>query len=201
MISFLRGELLNVQGKYATLLTSGGVGYRVALPDPAIGQLPPIGETVSLHTALVVREDAMELYGFYTAEERDSFKILTGISKVGARTALSILSIFRPEDLESLVAAGDPRPLTQVSGIGAKTAQHVFLELKYKLRASAAAVAGIPSQESSVLADTVAALVNLGYQQEECIPIVRELLDEEKDLEVSEAIRMALKRLARRKHQ
>ena len=197
MIAFIKGVVSQVQSRSCTVLTSGGTGYRIHMTDPGLMALPPEGSEVELHTSLVVREDAMELFGFFSAEERDTFEILTGISKIGARTALAILSVFDPAQLQDVVASGDPHPLTRVSGIGTKTAQHIFLELKYKLRSVATAPVRIVT--STAAGDAIAALVNLGYQQDECAPIVNELVKEEKDLDVSEIIRLALKRLARSK--
>ncbi len=95
---------------------------------------PDAGESVALYTSLVVREDAQQLFGFATFEERQVFEVLLTISKVGARTALAILSLYRPDDLRRIVLEEDVDALTRVSGIGKKTAQHVFLELKYKLK-------------------------------------------------------------------
>ena len=120
--------------------------------------------------------------------------------KVGARTALAILSIFRPDDLRRLVLEDDVLALTRVSGIGKKTAQHVFLELKYKLKVEdapqAAALLAV-GRPGSVFRDVLDGLANLGYAEEECAPLVKNLLHEEPDLDVTGALRAALKALAR----
>ena len=123
--------------------------------------------------------------------------MLTSISKVGARTALGILSAFRPDDLRRLVLEDDVLALTQVSGIGKKSAQHIFLELKYKLKvedmpAAASLQLGVPG---SVYRDALTGLEGLGYA--EAAPVLKNILHEEPDLEVSEALRAALKALAR----
>ena len=106
----------------------------MCIRDSTLSALPGKGEHIALYTSLAVREDALELFGFATFEERQTFEVLVSISKVGARTALSILSIYRPDDLRRIVFEEDVMALTRVSGIGKKTAQHVFLELKYKLK-------------------------------------------------------------------
>ena len=132
MIAFLEGRLDEVFNNVCLVLTQGGVGYAVSVPAHTRANLPKRGEQLRLYTSLVVREDAMELFGFATFEERQAFELLVTISKVGAKTALAVLSIFRPQDLQRIVADDDPMVLTQVPGIGKKTAQHVFLELKDK---------------------------------------------------------------------
>ena len=128
-----------------------------------------------------------------------TFIVLTSISKVGARTALGILSAFRPDDLRRLVLEDDVLALTQVSGIGKKSAQHIFLELKYKLKvedmpAAASLQLGVPG---SVYRDALTGLEGLGYAEAEAAPVLKNILHEEPDLEVSEALRAALKALAR----
>src|SRR5262245_56276171 len=133
MIAYLEGRLGQVFESGCLLITSGGVGYEVSLPTHTLAALPPVGGTICLYTITVVREDALELYGFNSWDERQTFLVLTSISKVGAKIATAILSHFRPDDLRRLVLEDDFMLLTQVSGIGKKTAQHIFLELKYKL--------------------------------------------------------------------
>lgn len=126
MIAYIEGRLAEVWGNACLVVTEGGVGYEVALPAHTLAALPGKGGSVALYTSLAVREDALELFGFASFEERQTFEVLVSISKVGARTALAILSIFRPDDLRRLVLEDDVLALTRVSGIGKKTAQHVF---------------------------------------------------------------------------
>ena len=134
MIAYLEGLLAETWGTSCIVVTRGGVGYELDLPAHTMASLPGRGESVALYTSLVVREDAQQLFGFATFEERQVFEVLLTISKVGARTALAILSLYRPDDLRRIVLEEDVDALTRVSGIGKKTAQHVFLELKYKLK-------------------------------------------------------------------
>lgn len=165
-----------------------------------LAALPDRGEQLALYTSLAVREDALELFGFASFEERQTFEVLVSISKVGARTALAILSIFRPDDLRRLVLEDDVLALTRVSGIGKKTAQHVFLELKYKLKVEdvpQAAVLAASGRPGSVFRDVLDGLANLGYAEEECAPLVKKILHEEPDLDVTGALRAALKALAK----
>lgn len=187
-------------GNTCLILTAGGVGYEVALPTHTLAALPGKGEPVALFTSLAVREDALELFGFATFEERQTFEVLVSISKVGARTGLAILSVYRPEDLRRLVLEEDVLSLTRVSGIGKKTAQHIFLELKYKLSvddAPQAAVLAATGRPGSVYRDVLAGLANLGYAEEECAPLVKKILHAEPDLDVTGTLRAALKALAK----
>lgn len=199
MIAYVEGRLAEVWGNACVVVTEGGVGYEIALPNHTLSRLPEKGGHVAFHTSLAVREDAQELYGFESWDERRTFQVLVTISKVGAKTALAILSLYRPDDLRRLVVEDDVQALTRVSGIGKKTAQHVFLELKYKLKVEDAPAAGAsgPSGAGSVFRDVLDGLSNLGYVEEEAIPVLKKILHDEPDLDVSGALRAALKRLAR----
>ncbi len=202
MIAYVEGRLAQVWGNTCLVVTEGGVGYAVALPAHTLAALPGRGEAVAFYTSLAVREDALELFGFASFEERQTFAVLVSISKVGARTALGILSIFRPEDLRRLVLEDDVLALTRVSGIGKKTAEHIFLELKYKLKVDdtpqTAVLAG-GARPGSVFRDVLDGLGNLGYSEDECAPMVKKILMEEPDLDVTGALRAALKTLAKGK--
>ena len=201
MLAYMEGRVLERTENSCVLVTAGGLGYEVFLPEHALSQLPAQGGAAAFYTSFIVREDAQELFGFPSWDERQTFNLLTGINRVGARTALAILSRFRPDDLRRIVAEDDAAALTQVSGIGKKTAQQIFLELKYKLKGDAAvslasAVAGRPS----VYRDALTGLANLGYDEETAGQILRKVLENEPELEVGEALRAALKALARGKN-
>ena len=203
MIAYVEGRLAQVWGNTALVVTQGGVGYAVGLPAHTLASLPGRGEAVAFYTSLAVREDALELFGFASFEERQTFEVLVSISKVGARTALGILSIFRPDDVRRLVLEDDVLALTRVSGIGKKTAEHIFLELKYKLKVDdapqAAALVGSGVRPGSVFRDVLDGLGNLGYSEDACAPMVKKILLEEPDLDVTGALRAALKTLAKGK--
>ena len=200
MLAYLEGRVLERTENSCVLVTAGGIGYEIFLPEHALAQLPAQGGTASFYTSFIVREDAQELFGFPSWDERQTFNLLTGINRVGARTALAILSRFRPDDLRRIVADDDAAALTQVSGIGKKTAQQIFLELKYKLKGEAAvslaaAVAGRPS----VYRDALTGLANLGYDEDTAGQVLKKVLENEPELDVGEALRAALKALARGK--
>ena len=196
MIAYVEGRVAEVTENACVVVTQGGVGYEVFLASHALSRLPGKGGEAHFFACTVVREDALELYGFETWDERETFLVLTSISRVGARTAMAILSVFRPDDLRRLVAEDDMVSLTRVSGIGKKTGQQIFLELKYKLKGDAAAPAAV-APRGSVLADAVAGLANLGYDEEEAVQTVKKVLSDEPDLDVGGALRAALKTLAR----
>lgn len=198
MIAYLEGRLVQSWGNFCILVTGGGVGYQLALPEHAFASLPARGEAVAFYTYLNVREDAQELFGFATFEERETFAILRGISKVGPRTALAILSHLRPEELAQVIETEDQAALARISGIGPKTAQHILLELRYKFKGRRKSLPRAAQPQSSALMDVLAAMANLGYAEGECGPFVRELFRAEPDLDVASAIRKALAALRAR---
>ncbi|MFU2208413.1 Holliday junction branch migration protein RuvA [Solidesulfovibrio sp. C21] len=200
MIGYIEGRVVVRRDRYAIVLTPGGVGYELELPDPVAASLPAPGGQASLFVHTVVREDAFELFGFATLEDRETFRILIGITKLGPKTALAILSRYTADDLSRIVATGDLDALTQVSGIGKKSAQRILIELTYKFEgraATAAALAPIPG--GGVLADVVAGLTNLGYPEADARRVGTTVLDDEPDLDVAGTLRQALKRLASEK--
>jgi Holliday junction DNA helicase RuvA len=171
------------------LLDVGGVAYEVDVPMSTFFNLPATGEAVTLHTHLLVREDAHVLYGFATLEERAAFRKLIRISGVGARTALSVLSGLSVADLAQAVALQEAARLTKVPGIGKKTAERLLLELKGKLADTLPA--GTKTGSGS---DVLNALLGLGYSEKEALAAVKGL---PAGLAVTEGIRAALKSLAK----
>lgn len=202
MLAYLEGRVLERTENSCVLVTAGGVGYEIFLPEHALSLLPAQGGNAAFYTSFIVREDAQELFGFPSWDERQTFILLTGINRVGARTALAILSRYRPDDLRRIVAEDDAAALTQVSGIGKKTAQQIFLELKYKLKGEAAVMTGAIAStgKSSVYRDALTGLANLGYDENTAGQVLRKVLEAEPDLEVGEALRAVLKALARGKN-
>jgi holliday junction DNA helicase RuvA len=171
------------------LVDVGGVAYEIDVPMSTLYALPATGETVTLFTHLVVREDAHLLYGFFTQEERSAFRQLIRISGVGARTALAVLSGLSVADLAQAVATQDEGRLVKIPGIGKKTAERLLLELKGKL----AETSSEPSARRA--SDVVHALVALGYSDKEASAAAKDIAP---DTPVAEAIRAALKNLVRR---
>ena len=198
MIACIEGRIVEVTSQSCVLLTAGGTGYEIGLCGHTLAALPGKGESVFLHTCLVVREDAQDLFGFATWDERQTFLALIDINRVGARTALAILSVYRPDDLRRLVFEEDVLALTRVPGIGKKTAQQIFLELKYKLKIDGAPGAPGVDVLPGVLSDALTGLLNLGYDEGEAHTVLKAVLRDEPDLDVGSALRAALKRLAKK---
>ncbi|MDR2075687.1 MAG: Holliday junction branch migration protein RuvA [Desulfovibrio sp.] len=196
MIAYLEGRVLERTEGSCLVLTGGGVGYEVHVPAHVLSALPGRGGEARFFICTVVREDALELYGFDTWDERETFLTLTSITRVGARTALAILSVFRPDDLRRLVLEEDVAALTRVPGIGRKSGQQIFLELRYKLKGDPGAVPGRGASGGGVFEDVVAGLGNLGYEREEAAKVAQKVLAAEPDLDAGEALRAALKNLA-----
>jgi Holliday junction DNA helicase RuvA len=187
VIGRLSGRLL-AKNPPQLLLEVAGVGYEIDVPMSTFYNLPATGEAVTLHTHLVVREDAHVLYGFATLEERAAFRKLIRISGVGARTALSVLSGLSVADLAQAVTLQDTARLTKVPGIGKKTAERLLLELKGKI--SDMETKSAPGTAN----DVVNALVGLGYSEKEALNAVKGL---PAGLALTEGIRAALKALAK----
>ncbi len=200
MLAYIEGLVLEKTATSVVILTKFGLGYEIFIPNHTYLNLPHQGENYFLFTAFIVREDAQELFGFETWEERETFKMLIGINRVGARTALSILSAFRPDDLRQIVARDDSMALTKVSGIGKQNGQKIFLELKYKLKDSVIGTSHkLISNNNLVYQDAMTGLLNLGYLEVQVSQILQEVLQDEPDLSVSEALRACLKILAKNK--
>ena len=190
MIGRLTGTLAG-KSPPQVLVDAGGVGYELDVPMSTFYNLPALGERVTLLTHFVVREDAQLLFGFLSAEERATFRLLIKISGVGPRTALSILSGLSVAELAHAVAAQQAGRLVKVPGIGKKTAERLLLELKGKLGTDLATPA---TAASDAQADIVQALVALGYNEREAAAALKALPAE---VGVSEGIKLALKALSR----
>lgn len=191
MIGKLTGTLLE-KNPPEVLVDCHGVGYEVQVPMSTFYNLPATGQTVSLLTQFIVREDAQLLYGFGSATERAAFRELIKISGVGPRTALSILSGLGVQDLAQAVTLQEAGRLVKVPGIGKKTAERLLLELKGKLGSDM----GGPHAQTSCQAQTdiLQALLALGYNDKEAAAALKAL---PQDVGVSEGIKLALKALAR----
>lgn len=192
MIGQLRGTLL-AKHPPQVLVDVGGIAYEVNVPMSTFYHLPATGTEVTLHTHLVVREDAQLLYGFGSFEERAAFRALIKISGVGARTALAVLSGLSVADLSQAVALQESARLVKVPGVGKKTAERLLLELKGRLAEPLPGVEGGAAGPSEV-ADILNALVALGYSEKEAATTVKGLAP---GLGVAEGIRAALKALAK----
>ena len=177
MIGFLHGTLVDALPTQATI-EANGVGYEVLIPLSSYDKLPPAGQAVKLLTHLVVREDSHNLYGFMSSAERDLFRLLINtVSGIGPKTALNVLSGISVVAFRGAVATGDVKVLSQISGVGRKTAERIVVELKDKIGAAgaweaASAQRALSGPEQRVN-DAVLALMALGFKQLEAHDAVR----------------------------
>ena len=177
MITFLQGKLAEALPTQI-VVDVNGVGYEVLIPLSSFDRLPPVGQAVKLLTQLVVREDSHTLYGFATAGERDLFKLLVNsVSGIGPKTALNILSGMNATAFRGAVANGDVKSLSQISGVGKKTAERIVVELRDKIGAAgaieAAGAKNALSPEDQKTNDATLALIALGFKQNEAHDAVR----------------------------
>src|SRR5215204_3600685 len=178
MITFLRGKLVESLPTQITV-DVGGVGYDVLIPLSSFDKLPDRGGDILILTHLSIREDAHVLYGFMSAGERDMFRLLINtVSGIGPKIALNILSGINIALLRSAVASGDLKSLSQISGVGKKTAERIVVELKDKMGKAAAFDRGAGeratlSPADAKLTDAVAALMALGFKQPDAHDAVR----------------------------
>lgn len=182
-------------------IETGGVAFKCSTTFTTLKKIGEKGSTATLYTYLNVREDALDLFGFYTEQELECFKLLISVSGVGPKAALSILSELTPEKLALSLATGDSKAITKAQGVGPKLAQRVVLELKDKLAKGLEMPAATPEIEAAGLAasdgnaaEAVSALTMLGYSQSEAAVAVSKL---DGTLPVEDLIRQALKTLSR----
>jgi len=200
MIALIRGTLAYKSIDHV-IIDVGGVGYRLSIPLSTFYSLPETGE-VSLFTHTHVREDALLLFGFLSIEEKELFIILIGISGVGPKLAVNILSHIPVGDLKRAIAEGDIKRLSALPGIGKKTAERLVLELKDKvgpidqLPASSDPTSATGRTTSTLINDVISALVNLGYKETMARKIL-ENMELAPDLTMEEALKGALKILVR----
>jgi len=196
MIGYLKGRLLQ-STPAALLLDVGGVGYRVQVPTSTYYEIERTGaQELGLYVHTHVREDAIELYGFWTERERELFEKLIAVSGIGPKLARVILSGMAPNDLIAALSTGDTPRLATIPGIGKKTAERMVLELRDKVQTLAADLPERP-QTASTDDDLVTALVHLGYRDNQARRAVAETRDADPDAAFHELLRQALKRLSR----
>lgn len=202
MFYYISGELTHIAENFA-VVDCGGVGYKLTVSATTLASLPSISSDcpeVKLYTYLSVREDAMELYGFYTTAELDLFKLLIGISGVGPKAAMSVLSLMSPSALADAITSQNVKMISRAPGVGTKTAQRIVLELSGKLAISATAPAGVPAgaKAAATHAFTEAqdALIVLGYTRAEAQNALKNVADADKKT-TEELIKAALVALMR----
>ena len=208
MFYYIKGKLAHLDPTYA-VVDAGGVGYKLTISASTHSQMPPhrsVSEApeVTLYSYMAVREDGIELFGFATEEELDSFKMLITVSGVGPKAAISILSLLSPQKLALAICTDDKKTISKANGIGPKTAARIVLELKDKLKGQSFSDSDgetISAEELSATTpsgkrkDAEDALTVLGYSRNEASAALRSI--DVDSLELDEIIRLALKKLMR----
>lgn len=192
MIGRIQGILVSVHPP-RLLVDCQGVGYEIDVPMSTLYQLPETNQKITLLTHFQVREDAQQLFGFATETEREAFRQLIKISGVGSRTALAVLSGMSVNELAQAIAMQEAGRLTQVPGIGKKTAERLCLELKGKLAPDLEIIGGQP-QTVEASSEILQALLALGYSEKEAQLALKQIPS---DTTVSDGIRMGLKYLSK----
>ena len=199
MYYYIKGTLM-YKGDNYIVVDASGIGYRIFTSLECIEKSPHTGSDVTVYTYLNVREDAMELYGFYSEEERAMFLMLISVSGVGPKAGLALLSVASPQKLAAAIVMGDEKLLTKASGVGPKAAKRVILELKDKIDTDALGIAGDDgvtlSDDTEIIADSraeaMSALVVLGYSASEAKNVLMKL---DATLTTEELIKKALLQL------
>ncbi len=196
MFAYLRGFLFEIK-EHSVILDIQGVGYEVHLSRLSLLSLPPLGSEVALRIFTVVREDALLLYGFITQAEKDAFTLLLKVSKIGPKLAINILSNIEADRLAQIILSEDVLQLSQVPGVGKKTAERIIVELKGKILPSLQAMikeTPIATAANRNLTDAVDALLTLGYKRGE-VEMVLDRIAISKASPTAEIVREALKRI------
>lgn len=203
MIASLRGKIVQ-KGPESLVLDVHGVGYRVHISLGTFYELPDVGETVTLHTHLVVRDDALELFGFLSESERQAFLSLLEVAGIGPRLARNILSGIRPYELAQAVARRDGRRLRAIPGVGKRTAERILVDLRDKMEGLEEGWEGVEleegqgGREDGMESEVLSALLNLGYRKGEVRRVIAEArLAMEGPLTVESWVRESLKLLAK----
>ena len=200
MYAFIEGEVCEKLNGTLVLLASG-VGWQLNCSNNTLQAAPPQGEIMRCYTYLSVREDAMELFGFATREEKEMFLQLTSVSGIGPKTALGVLGAMPLRDLNLAILLGDVSALSRAPGIGKKTAQRIALELKDKISQADVSSAAVPLQSTAssalspdAVTEAIEALIALGYSSTEARNAISQIKDQTDKPE--ELIRLALRAMA-----
>ena len=200
MIYSLTGKIIK-KTLNAVVICCGGVGYYAQCPASVAGALPGVGNEATIYTVMNVTENDVSLYGFASEEQQACFKMLTGVSGVGPKAGLAILSVLTPDRIALAISSGDHKAFTAANGVGPKLAQRITLELKDKVGKGLAGSAELgqvsaAAQSAGGVAQAIGALVSLGYSQSEAAQAVARL---DASLPVEELIRLALRGIAQGK--
>ena len=202
MYAYIKGILTEIT-EDAIIIENQGIGYEIAVPGQVLDYLPSVGEEVKIYTYHYVREDAILLYGFLTKEDVKIFKMLIGVSGIGPKGALAILSVLSTDDLRFAILGDDAKAIAKAPGVGAKTAQRVIIELKDKLSLEDAFEQKLANQAQKaelnpavgVKNEAILALTSLGYSQSEALKVLQGI-EISPDDQVEDVLKMALKQMS-----
>lgn len=202
MYSYIKGILAEIT-ENQIVVENHGIGYEISVPGQVLDYLPSIGEEVKIYTYHYVREDAILLYGFLTKEDVGIFKMLIGVSGIGPKGALAILSVLSTDDLRFAILSDDAKAIAKAPGVGAKTAQRVIIELKDKISLEDAFEQKLANQvkaaeinpTTGVKNEAVLALTSLGYSQSEALKVLQGIEITE-DSQVEDVLKEALKQMS-----
>lgn len=203
MISYIKGEIVDIQDDLV-IIEANQIGYNIKISTQTASMLPPIGEDTKIYTYLHVREDAVQLFGFSTKDDLNIFKLLIGVSGIGPKGALGILSALSADDLRFAVLGDDVKAISKAPGIGTKTAQRLIIELKDKLNLEDAFEQKLENKElqnselvngQDAKSEAVQALVALGYSSAEAIKAVKQV-KHIKDMDAEAILKESLKQIS-----
>jgi Holliday junction DNA helicase RuvA len=190
MIALLRGEVAVRRADHVVVL-AGGVGYRLAVSAETLRNVPAVGKPVTLHSHLVVRDDALALYGFASEAERDLFLALIGVQSVGPKVALAVLSGGTPRELIGALASGDVARLQAVPGIGKRTAERIIVELREKVGGAGLEEEIVITRPDSPRRIARDGLVELGFSVIEADELLRDAPDDTAEVLIEHALRLS----------
>ncbi|MDD6182207.1 MAG: Holliday junction branch migration protein RuvA [Lachnospiraceae bacterium] len=202
MYSYIKGTLVEASAE-GIVVDNQGIGYGILVPGQVLEYLPSIGEEVKIYTYHYVREDMIALYGFLTREDVNIFKMLIGVSGIGPKGALAILSVMSTDDLRFAILGEDAKAIAKAPGIGVKTAQRLIIELKDKISLEDAFEQKLANQgekaeknpATGVKNEAILALTSLGYSQSEALQVLSGIEIKE-DSAVEDVLKEALKQMA-----
>lgn len=189
MIARIRGPVIGYETG-SVLVEAGGIGYRIRVPESVLSSFTKDQEII-LYTELIIRQDLMQLYGFFTPEETEMFRLLISVSHIGPQTGLAIISRLSLPEICDAISSKKPEVLSQVQGLGKKGAERIILELSKKVSELNIRYPQIPSSESPVQ-DTVLALLSLGYSRDEAMTAIEKSELDKGKVSSSELVKEAL---------
>lgn len=202
MVSYIRGEIIDIEDDLL-VVEANQIGYNIRISSQTATNLPGIGQDIKIHTYMHVREDAINLFGFITKDDLNMFKLLIGVSGIGPKGALGVLSALSADDIRFAVLSDDVKAISKAPGIGTKTAQRLIIELKDKLKLEDAFEQRLENNQTAACStngkndpknEAILALTSLGYSNSEALRAIKEV-DITPDLDCEAILKAALKKL------